>query len=94
MFRRSHGKIEVFLVHQGGPYWANKDQGVWTVPKGEPADGEDSLTAAQREFFEETGFTASGPFVSLGSVRQRGGKIVEAWAFEGDCDPSRLKSNT
>jgi predicted NUDIX family NTP pyrophosphohydrolase len=71
MFRRSHGEIEVLLVHPGGPHWANKNNGVWTMPKGESGDGEDSLIAAQREFFEETGSTSTGPFVSLGSVRQK-----------------------
>jgi predicted NUDIX family NTP pyrophosphohydrolase len=94
MYRVSAGEIEVFLVHPGGPFWANKDAGVWTVPKGEYEDDEDPLTAAQREFKEETSFDASGDFLELGSIRQKGGKTVVAWAFEGDCDPSQLKSNT
>jgi len=94
MYRVSAGEIEVLLVHPGGPFWANKDIGVWTVPKGEYEDDEDPLTAARREFREETGFDASGDFLELGSIRQKGGKTVAAWAFEGDCDPSQLKSNT
>lgn len=93
MFRRSGAQTEVFLVHPGGPFWAKKDEGAWTVPKGEPAEHEDLLCAAQREFNEETGFTAVGPFYALGSVRQGSGKIVSAWAFEGDCDPAALRSN-
>ncbi len=74
--------------------WAKKDLGAWTVPKGEYSDDEDPLHAAQREFLEETGFAASGDFLELGSVRQKSGKIVIAWAFEGDCDPALLVSNT
>jgi predicted NUDIX family NTP pyrophosphohydrolase len=94
MYRRKRDEIEVFLVHPGGPYWANKDQGAWTIPKGEYDDEEESFAAAQREFFEETGFAADGEFLSLGEVRQRSGKLVIAWAFLGDCDPTQLKSNT
>jgi predicted NUDIX family NTP pyrophosphohydrolase len=91
MYRRRSG-LEVFLAHPGGPFWAKKDS--WTIPKGEYEDGEDPLDAAQREFFEETGFTARPPFIALGEIRQPSGKIVTAWAFEGDCDPAALKSNT
>jgi predicted NUDIX family NTP pyrophosphohydrolase len=94
MFRKSRLHYEVFLVHPGGPYWAKKDKGAWTVPKGEYEEGEEPLRAAEREFIEETGFTADGPFLELGSVRQKSGKVVQAWAFAGDCDPAQLISNT
>jgi predicted NUDIX family NTP pyrophosphohydrolase len=94
MYRRRKGGIEVFLVHPGGPLWAKKDQGAWTLPKGEYEADEEPLAAAQREFQEETGFIAAGRFIELGSVRQKSGKIVIAWAVEGDCDPVKLVSNT
>jgi predicted NUDIX family NTP pyrophosphohydrolase len=94
MYRNRQDETEVFLVHPGGPYWANKDQGAWTIPKGEYDDEEEPFAAARREFFEETGFTADGEFLSLGEVRQKSGKLVTAWAFVGDCDPAQLKSNT
>ncbi|WP_317889986.1 NUDIX domain-containing protein [Terriglobus albidus] len=94
MFRMRDRELEVFLVHPGGPYWAKKDAGSWTVPKGEFDGEEDALAAAVREFREETGFEAEGPFLPLGTVRQKSGKIVEAWGFRGDCDPARLVSNT
>jgi len=94
LYRKRQGELEVFLVHPGGPLWAKKNQGAWTLPKGEYQAEEDPLSAAQREFQEETGFLASGPFLALGSVRQKSGKIVIAWAFEGDCDPTQLISNT
>ena len=94
MYRWKQDGIEVFLVHPGGPYWANKDLGAWTIPKGEYDNDEEPFAAAQREFFEETGFTADGEFLSLGEVRQRSGKLVTAWAFLGDCDPTQLKSNS
>ena len=94
MYRWKQDGIEVFLVHPGGPYWADKDLGAWTIPKGEYDKDEEPFAAAQREFFEETGFTADGEFLSLGEVRQRSGKLVTAWAFLGDCDPSQLKSNS
>jgi len=93
MFRRNCGELQVFLVHPGGPFWAGKDAGSWTVPKGEYVDGEEPLDAAKREFTEETGFVAEGEFIDIGNVRQTSGKIVNAWAFEGDCDPRKLKSN-
>ena len=93
MFRRNGGELQVFLVHPGGPFWAGKDAGSWTVPKGEYVDGEEPLDAARREFTEETGFVAEGEFIDIGTVRQTSGKIVNAWAFEGDCDPRKLKSN-
>ena len=98
-FRRSRGELEVFLVHPGGPFFRNKDAGVWTIPKGlveEPtATGEtETLVAtARREFQEETGFTPGEPLIELGSVRMKSGKTVHAWAFEGEVDPARLRSN-
>jgi len=93
MYRRLDHEIEVFLVHPGGPFWTKKDAGVWTIPKGEYAPGEDPLQAARREFQEETGFTAASDFIELGEIRQASGKLVSAWAFEGDCDPAKLTSN-
>ncbi len=92
MYRRSR-ELEVFLVHPGGPHFAKKDLGAWGIPKGEYLDGEQPLQAAVREFQEETGFAASGSFLELGWIKQKGGKIVSAWAFEGDCDPGKLTSN-
>lgn len=94
MYRRRDGAAEVFLVHPGGPYWAKKDKGAWTIPKGEYGEDEDALKAARREFEEETGLAARGRMLELGTVKQKSGKVVRAWAFEGDFDPSRLKSNT
>jgi predicted NUDIX family NTP pyrophosphohydrolase len=93
MYRRLDSIIEVFLVHPGGPFWAKKDDGAWSIPKGEYEEGEDALEAARREFHEETGFTAQGVFLELGEIKQSGGKTVIAWAFEGDCDPQHLKNN-
>ena len=94
MFRRSGEELEVFLVHPGGPLWARKDEGAWTIPKGEYGPDEDAQAAARREFEEETGFQAAGEFFELGSVKQKSGKVVRAWAFEGNCDPQKLVSNT
>jgi len=94
MFRRRQGSVEVFLVHPGGPFWAKKDEGAWSIPKGEYDPGESPLEAARREFQEETGFQASGEFLPLTSRKQPGGKIISAWAMEGDCDPSAIRSNT
>ena len=94
MYRDIGGEAEVFLVHPGGPIWAKKDHGAWTIPKGEYDGEEEPLAAAQREFLEETGFVPSAPYVELGSVRQKSGKLVIAWAFAGDCDPAALISNT
>ena len=94
MYRRRDSRIEVFLVHPGGPFWAKKDPGAWSIPKGEYLDQEEPLGVAKREFEEETGFTPEGPFIELGDLKQLGGKIITAWAFEGDCDPTKLKSNT
>src|SRR5690242_10332507 len=93
MYRRQAGSLELFLVHPGGPLWANKDEAAWSIPKGLSEDGEDTLAAARREFQEETGFVPDGHFVELGKFKQPGGKIVQAWSIEGDCDPSTLKSN-
>jgi len=94
MYRRIVSRVEVFLVHPGGPFWAKKDRGAWTIPKGEYEADEEPLAAAQREFQEETGFAVSGSFIELGSIRQRSGKLVVAWAVEGDCNPAQLTSNT
>lgn len=93
MYRRKHDELEVFLVHPGGPFFANKDLEAWTIPKGEYLEGEHPLEAAKREFQEETGFPVSETFLYLGSIQQAGGKIVSAWAFEGDCDPDKIISN-
>jgi predicted NUDIX family NTP pyrophosphohydrolase len=93
MYRRRGEALEVFLVHPGGPFWAKKDDGSWSIPKGE-FTVEDGLQAAMREFIEETGFAPEGTFRPLTPVVQANRKVVYAWAFEGDCDPSRLRSNT
>ncbi len=93
MYRRKESGLEVFLVHPGGPYWTKK-AGAWGIPKGEYHKGEAPVDAAKREFTEETGFTANGPLIELGSIEQKSGKIVTAWAVEGDCDPADLVSNT
>lgn len=93
LFRRRRARLELLLAHPGGPFWASKDAGAWTIPKGLVAAGEDLLAAACREFAEETGQTPTGPFQPLGSVRQRAGKVVHAWACEGDADPAALVSN-
>ncbi|MBW3600245.1 MAG: NUDIX domain-containing protein [Planctomycetes bacterium] len=94
IYRQVSGDVEVFLVHPGGPFWQNKDLGAWSIPKGEFAAGDDPLEAAQREFQEEIGLKASGPFVPLRPVKQRGGKVVHAWLCESDFDAERVKSNT
>ncbi len=94
MFRNSNRELEVFLVHPGGPRWANKDTGAWTIPKGEYKKSEHPLAAACREFQEETGFDPTGEYLALGSITQKSGKVVTAWAFRGDCDPDKLISNT
>jgi predicted NUDIX family NTP pyrophosphohydrolase len=94
MYRLRNSGIEVFLVHPGGPFWAKKDFGAWSIPKGEYLEGEDPLEAAKREFEEETGFAPGERFIELGELKQPSGKIVTAWAFEGNCDPGKLRSNT
>ena len=91
-FRR-RGELEVLLGHPGGPFWAKKDLGAWTIPKGVVSSG-DLLRCALREFREETGFVAKGPFILLAPVRQSSGKTVHAFAFEGDFDPRKFSSNT
>ena len=95
MFRRRNNEFEVLLVHPGGPFFARKDEGAWTIPKGESAPGEDLLTRAQIEFEEELGFRPEGDWIPLGSIKQKGGKIVHAWAFAGDLPETfQLRSNT
>ena len=94
MYRSQEGALEVILVHPGGPFWAKKDLGSWSIPKGEFDPGEDPLASAKREFEEETGFAAVGEFKLLAPLKQPSGKIVHAWAFEGDCDLKAIKSNT
>jgi predicted NUDIX family NTP pyrophosphohydrolase len=93
MFRLRDGEPEVLLVHPGGPFWATKDEGAWSIPKGEFPAEEQPLAAAQREFEEETGCRARGPFIPLTPVTQRSGKLVHAWAVEGDCNAALLRSN-
>ncbi len=95
MFRRKNGKLEVLLVHPGGPSFQRKDDAAWSIPKGEAAPGEDLLARAQIEFEEELGIRPQGNWIELGSIKQKGGKTVHAWAFEGDLPESfKLKSNT
>jgi predicted NUDIX family NTP pyrophosphohydrolase len=93
VYRETNGALEVLLAHPGGPFWARKDAGAWTIPKGLSETGADLLATAQREFTEETGFTAIGPFVPLAPVRQTSGKIVHAFACRGDFDAAKLISN-
>jgi predicted NUDIX family NTP pyrophosphohydrolase len=94
LYRRVHPKIEVLLVHPGGPYWRKKDEGAWSIPKGEIVEGENAEIAACREFLEETGIAVTGPLEPLGDIRQRGGKRVTAFAVEGDFNVDAIKSNT
>jgi predicted NUDIX family NTP pyrophosphohydrolase len=94
MFRIRDRAIQVLLAHPGGPFFRNKDDGVWSIPKGEPEGDEDLLATAQREFEEETGVKPSGPFMPLKPIQQKGGKVVHAWAFAGNCDPKTIRSNT
>ncbi|HXX63640.1 MAG TPA: NUDIX domain-containing protein [Bacteroidota bacterium] len=94
LYRRTKQQLEVLLVHPGGPIWAKRDEGAWSIPKGEISAGEEPLEAAQREFAEELGSSVQGTLLALGSVIQKGGKVVQAWAVEGDLDVSSVKSNT
>ena len=94
LFRRRRGTIEVLLAHPGGPFWAKKDEGAWSIPKGVYEPSEDGLAAAKREFAEETGAQTEGEAVALGAFRQSSAKTVDVWAIEGEFDPARLKSNT
>lgn len=93
LYRMTDKQPQVFLVHPGGPFFRKKDEGAWSVPKGEYVDGEEPLTAAQREFEEETGQTIRGNFIKLQPVKQKSGKVVQAWAVEGDIDHEAIKSN-
>ena len=95
MYRRRAGALEFFLVHPGGPWWVNKDAGAWSIPKGEPKAGEELIDTARREFREETGVDVRDvKLLPLGEVKQKAGKVVHAWAFEGDCDPDHITCNT
>jgi predicted NUDIX family NTP pyrophosphohydrolase len=94
VYRLREGRLEVFLVHPGGPFWAKKDLGAWSIPKGEFTEPEDPLEAAIREFQEETGCDIEGPFEPLAPRKQPSGKIVHAWVAEGDLDPRQIRSNT
>ncbi|HZP01382.1 MAG TPA: NUDIX domain-containing protein [Terriglobia bacterium] len=94
MYRHKNRRLEFLLVHPGGPLYAKKDEGVWSIPKGEVEPGNDEFSTAKREFEEETGLTPRGDFLFVGEIKQKGGKIVRAWAFEGDCDPAMIRSNT
>ncbi len=93
LYRMRAGSVEVFLAHPGGPFWARKDAGAWTIPKGEIEAGEDPLAAALREFAEETGVRPAGPYVPLSTVKQKAGKVVHAWGCAGDVDPDAVRSN-
>jgi predicted NUDIX family NTP pyrophosphohydrolase len=94
LFRRINKKLEVFLAHPGGPFWKNKDEGAWSIPKGEYTNDEDPLEAAKREFEEETGMKISGQFITLSVVKLKSGKYINAWAIEKDIDPLQIRSNT
>lgn len=93
LFRRMDGEVEYFLAHPGGPFWRRRDQGAWTIPKGILEPGEEPLEGAIREFREETGIEPEPPFIALGSVRQKSGKVVHAWAWEGDANADAIRSN-
>ncbi|MBI5594190.1 MAG: NUDIX domain-containing protein [Deltaproteobacteria bacterium] len=94
LFRYNNNLMEVFLVHPGGPFWANKDLGSWSIAKGEYEENENAFEVAKREFKEETGYTVDGEFIALGEIKQPSGKVVTAWALEGNCDARSIKSNT
>ena len=93
LFKIENKILKIFLAHPGGPFWKNKDDGAWTIPKGEFDDDEDALEAAKREFEEETGIKISGKFIELKPVKQKSGKLILAWAAEGDLDPKKINSN-
>ena len=93
LYRKLNNELQVFLVHPGGPFWKNKDEGAWSVPKGEYEESEDPLEAAKREFYEETGQYIDGRFMALAPVRLKSGKIIHAWAVEGDIDHDTIQSN-
>ncbi|HYV95145.1 MAG TPA: NUDIX domain-containing protein [Chitinophagales bacterium] len=93
LYRFGKSELQIFLVHPGGPFWSKKEDGAWSIPKGEFGDEEDSLVAANREFFEETGFTIEGNFIPLAPLRQKGGKLVTAFAIEGSADADTIRSN-
>jgi predicted NUDIX family NTP pyrophosphohydrolase len=94
LYKKIQGVLRVFLVHPGGPFFAKKDEGAWSIPKGEIDEGEDTLAAARREFKEETGCRPEGRFLPLSPVKQKNGKTVLSWAIEGDCDAGTIRSNT
>ncbi len=94
LFRQASGRLEVLLVHPGGPFWAKRDEGAWSIPKGEFTDAEEPLEAAKREFEEETGFHPAGEMIPLAPLRQPSGKLVYVWAMKGDLDPAAVRSNT
>ena len=94
LFRRRSRGLEVFLAHPGGPFWSNRDVGAWTIPKGIVEEGEELHDAARREFREETGIEPLPPFIPLGAIKQKAGKTVHAWGWEGDADPRTVTSNT
>jgi predicted NUDIX family NTP pyrophosphohydrolase len=94
MFRRCGGQLQVLLVHPGGPFWKKKDEGAWSIPKGEYDEGEHPLDAAKREFEEETGIKPHGDFMALDQIKQPSGKVITVWGFEGDCSPTKIRSNT
>ncbi|MGH9858193.1 MAG: NUDIX domain-containing protein, partial [Acidobacteriota bacterium] len=95
VYKKKNNVTEVLIVHPGGPFWAKKDKGAWSIPKGEPQEGDDRLETAKREFREETGHEApNGEFIELGSIKNKSGKVIYAWAVEGDLDASNVKSNT
>ena len=94
VYKKKEGSLELFLVHPGGPFWKGKERGAWSIPKGEFTDNEDALAAAQREFEEETGQQIFGDFMELNTIQQKGGKLVYAWAVEGDIDAASIVSNT
>lgn len=93
VYKRAKGGLQIFLVHPGGPFWAKKDLGAWSIPKGEFDESEDGLAAAKREFLEEVGQRVDGRFIALTPVKQRGGKVVHCWAVEGEVDETAIRSN-